>query len=160
MQAITDEQAAVAADLYALVVYLHKNCNADLFRAVGVLELNLTLLKLLHYLETAETDLSLKALAEMVPMSLPAASRAVEDLVQRGFVDRWEDSTDRRMKRVKLTDAGRQVTLRLNAARLNGFQQFATDLTTDERDSLAGALSTLLARPEIAACRPSGDQTP
>ncbi len=32
----------LAADLYALVVYLHKNCNADLFEAVGALELSLT----------------------------------------------------------------------------------------------------------------------
>ena len=44
----------LAADLYALVVYLHKNCNADLFEAVGALELTLTQIKLLHHLEDAE----------------------------------------------------------------------------------------------------------
>ena len=41
----------LAGDLYAVVVYLHKNCNADLFEAVGALELTLTQIKLLHHLE-------------------------------------------------------------------------------------------------------------
>ena len=38
-------------DLYALVVFLHKNCNSDLFEAMGVLELEITQIKLLHHLE-------------------------------------------------------------------------------------------------------------
>jgi DNA-binding MarR family transcriptional regulator len=63
------------------------------------------------------------------------------------------------MKRVSLTDAGRAVSARLNAARLSGMQQFAQTLTKTERQSLSRALATLLAREEIAACRPTGAQT-
>ena len=44
----------LAQNLYALVVYLHKNCNADLFAAVGALELTLTQIKLLQQLEQTE----------------------------------------------------------------------------------------------------------
>jgi len=46
------------------------------------------------------------------------------------------------------------VTRRLNAARLSGLEQFARTLTTPERHSLANALSELLQRDDIAACRP------
>ena len=160
-QATADTAATdpLATDLYALVVHLHKNCNSDLFEAVGALDLTLTQIKLLHHLEDAERELTLKEGAELVHVSLPAASRMVDDLVRRGFVERREDVADRRMKRVNITDVGRAVSRRLNAARLAGFQQFAQTLTEAERQTLATALSRLLERPEIAACRPE-DLTP
>lgn len=145
---------ALAADLYALVVFLHKNCNSDLFEAIGALELTLTQIKLLHYLEAQPRELTLKQAAELVHVSLPAASRLVDDLVRRGFAQRREDEEDRRMKRVCLTDEGRMVSRRLNAARLSGLSQFTETLTSEERRSLAQALNQLLRRDEVAACRP------
>jgi DNA-binding MarR family transcriptional regulator len=102
----------LADDLYALVVYLHKRCNSDLFEALGTLELTLTQIKLLHYLEDADQPQTLKEAAELVHLSLPAASRTVDDLVRRGFVERHEDMEDRRMKRVSLTPAGAGVSRR------------------------------------------------
>jgi DNA-binding MarR family transcriptional regulator len=89
-----------------------------------------------------------------VKVSLPAASRLVDDLVRRGFVERQEDLEDRRMKRVSATEDGRAVTRRLNAARLSGLEQFVEKLSDRERDLLQTAVGTLLERPEIAACRP------
>jgi DNA-binding MarR family transcriptional regulator len=145
---------SLAADLYALVVFLHKNCNSDLFEAVGALELSLSQIKLLHHLEDQPRELSLKEAAELVRVSMPAASRMVDDLVRRGFAQRREDEDDRRMKRVCLTEGGRTAIRRLNAARLSGLDQFAKTLTTTERQSLAQALSQLLEREDIAACRP------
>jgi len=146
--------ATLAEDLYALVVFLHKNCNSDLFEAVGALELSLSQIKLLHHLEDQPRELSLKEAAELVHVSMPAASRMVDDLVRRGFAQRREDEDDRRMKRVCLTDGGRTAIRRLNAARLSGLDQFSKSLTTAERRSLAQALSQLLEREDIAACRP------
>jgi DNA-binding MarR family transcriptional regulator len=154
MSAPTQTIDALAADLYALVIHIHKDCNSDLFEAVGALDLTLTQLKLLHYLEEAEEPLSLKDAAALVKVSLPAASRLVDDLVRRGFVERQEDLEDRRMKRVSPTEDGRAVTRRLNAARLSGLQEFVDKLSESERDSLQTAVAKLLERPEIAACRP------
>jgi DNA-binding MarR family transcriptional regulator len=153
-EAETAAGATLAEDLYALVVFVHKNCNADLFEAVGALELSLSQIKLLHHLEDQPRELSLKEAAELVHVSLPAASRMVDDLVRRGFAQRREDEDDRRMKRVCLTDGGRSAIRRLNAARLSGLDQFANTLTTSERRSLSEALSHLLEREDIAACRP------
>ncbi len=144
----------LAGDLYALVVYLHKNCNSDLFEAVGALDLTLTQIKLLHHLEEAPEPLTLKRAGELVTVSLPAASRLVDDLVRRGFVERSEDADDRRMKRLELTDHGRSAIRQLNAARLNGLEQFVGGLGPQERSVLAAALQNLLARPDVAACRP------
>lgn len=145
--------ASLAGDLYAVVVHLHKNCTSDLFEAVGALELSLTQLKLLHFLDDADHELTLKEAAERVHVSLPAASRMVDDLVRRGFVQRAEDAEDRRMKRVSVTEAGRTVIRRLNASRLTGLDRFVRTLTDDERTALATALGKLLERDEIAGCR-------
>ena len=146
----------LAGDLYALIVFVHKHCNADLFEALGALDLTLSQVKLLHHLEDQPRELTLKEAAELVRVSLPAASRMVDDLVRRGFAQRREDEEDRRMKRVCLTDGGRNAIRRLNAARLSGLDQFTKALTTTERRSLADALSRLLERADIAACRPDG----
>jgi DNA-binding MarR family transcriptional regulator len=146
--------AELAGDLYALIVFLHKNCNADLFEAVGALDLSLSQIKLMHHLEDQRRELSLKEAAEVVHVSMPAASRMVDDLVRRGLAQRREDEDDRRMKRVCLTEGGRIAIRQLNAARLSGLDQFSQTLTPTERRSLAGALSNLLERDDIAACRP------
>ena len=149
----------MAAELYAFVTHLHKHCNSDLLEAVGALELSLTQVKLLHYLDDATDELTLKQGAELVRVSLPAASRMVEDLVRRGFMERREDAEDRRMKRVRITADGRSVIGRLNAARLSGLEQFVEDLTVSERRALDHALRKLLARPDVATSRPEAQKS-
>ena len=165
MQAIASSDAVIATetafaeDLYALLVYLNKSCSSDLFAAMSHLDLSMTQLKLLHQLELADHELTLKEAAESVLLSLPAASRTVDDLVRRGLLERHEDSDDRRMKRVRVTEEGRRVTRQVSEARLAGLEQFAQTLTPDERRTLGGALhSLLLAREDVAVCRP--ERTP
>jgi DNA-binding MarR family transcriptional regulator len=148
------DTTTLARDLYAFVVFVHKNCNSDLFEAIGAVDLSLTQIKLLHHLEDQPREISLKEAAELVHVSMPAASRMVDDLVRRGFALRREDDEDRRMKRVCLTEDGRAVSRRLHAARLNGLEQFTETLTPPERRALADAVSKLLEREDIAACRP------
>jgi DNA-binding MarR family transcriptional regulator len=159
MQAIAPETApavtetGLAGDLYALVTHLHKNCTGDLLEALGLLDLNLSQSKLLHRLESAGRELSLGQVADSVGISLPTASRLVDDLVRRGLVERREDDSDRRLKRVGLSASGQAALRQLNAARLNGLQEFTVTLTDTERATLAETVQTLLKRPEIAACR-------
>jgi DNA-binding MarR family transcriptional regulator len=70
------------------------------------------------------------------------------------MVVRREDDEDRRHKRVAITAAGADVIGRLNQARFAGIEQFVESLSTQEQEDLARALAPLLARDEIAACRP------
>jgi DNA-binding MarR family transcriptional regulator len=155
MQAtIVPATSDLAYDLCAVVTYLGKSCNSDVFEQVGALELSLTQIKLLHHLEAAPKTRAWGAAAELVHVSLPAASRVVDDLVRRGLVERHEDAADRRMKRISVTDAGRAIIRRIGAARLSGLQQFVEGLTDSERSALAHALEKLMERPELAAWRP------
>jgi DNA-binding MarR family transcriptional regulator len=113
----------------------------------------MTQIKVLHYLEQNDRSLTVKEAAEVVSLSLPAASRAIDDLVRRGFAERQEDLADRRMKQVSITDKGRAAIRRLNAARLRGLEEFVETLSSQQRARLSSALGKLLERPDIAACR-------
>ena len=145
---------ALAEDLFALLVYLLKASGQDMLRAMGELDLSMSQWKLLHVLEDSADELSLKRLSESLALSLPAASRAIEGLHQRGLVNRNEDEHDRRMKRVGITAGGRELVRRLAETRLHILEQFASSLTDGERRRLAAALDPVVAREEIAICRP------
>ncbi len=144
--------AALAGDLFAVMLHLLKTSSHDVFRAVGDLDLSITQIKALHIVDTV-ADLSLRDLAERLGISLAAASRAVEGLHQRGLIDRREDCEDRRVKRVSATAAGREIIGRINTARLAVLEEFAASMTAEERAGLAAALAPIVARDEIAACR-------
>lgn len=146
-------ESELARDLYSFLGYLLKAGSGDYFRTVAELDLSLTQLKALHILDAPDAEETLKSLAERLELSLPAVSRAVESLHQRGLVERQEDPVDRRMKRVTATAAGRHATSTLHDARLSALEEFSATLTPTQRRRLAAALAPVLARPEVAACR-------
>jgi len=144
--------------MYALASYLMRKANVGTFEKIGELDLSFTQLKALCVLESDDEGdgRSVKALAESLGVSLPAMSRAVDGLFERGLVKREEDPGDRRMKRVRLTDAGRAAPLALNEARLSALHELMDSLDDEQADALARALDLiLLRREEIAAYRPA-----
>jgi DNA-binding MarR family transcriptional regulator len=144
-------------DMYALASFLMRASNVGTFNRVAELDLSFTQIKALCTMDLDGSEPSLKGLAEAMKVSLPTMSRAVDGLYVRGLVDRAEDPEDRRMKRIRLTAAGRTVTSTLNAARLIGMREFLTSLNADGAQALAAALELILAdHPEIAALRPDG----
>lgn len=143
----------LAEDLFALLVFVLKSSGQDMFRAMGELELSVTQWKLLHVLDAADGDRSLKPLGEHLGLSLPAVSRAVDGLHQRGLVERQEDEQDRRMKRVRIAAPGRDLVRRLAETRLNFLEQFAGTLSEPQRRRLAAALAPALERAEVRSCR-------
>jgi len=151
------DRAALTRDMYALASYLMRTANVGTFEKIAELDLSFTQLKALCALEMDGEERSVKALADSLGVSLPTMSRAVDGLFERGFVDRQEDPADRRMKRVRLTDAGRTVPQALNESRLSALQELMGSLQDEEAQALAGALALILERrPEIAAHRPTG----
>lgn len=146
----------LAEDLFALLVYVLKGSGQDVFRRMGELELSVTQWKLLHVLEGADDDRSLKALAEQLGLSLPAVSRAVDGLHQRGLVERQEDEQDRRMKRVRIAGPGRDLVRRLAEIRLHFLEQFAGTLSPIERRRLGSALAPVLERDDVGSCHRRG----
>jgi DNA-binding MarR family transcriptional regulator len=150
------DREALTRAMYALASYLMRTANVGTFNAIAELDLSFTQIKSLCALEADGEERSVKALADSLGVSLPAMSRAVDGLFERGFVEREEDSTDRRMKRVRLTVAGRTVPQALNEARLSALQELLNSLGDEEAVALEHALELILERrAEIAAYRPT-----
>jgi DNA-binding MarR family transcriptional regulator len=166
MQALSASAAGIdrrslTNDMYALASYLMRTANMGTFNTIAELDLSVTQLKALCALDADREERSVKALAESMSVSMPTMSRAVDGLVERGFVLRDEDPVDRRMKRVRLTHAGREVPLALNRARLSALQELIGSLTDEEAGALDQALTLILERrSEIAAHRATAERTP
>jgi DNA-binding MarR family transcriptional regulator len=156
-----DEQASAGAEelareMYTLFSYLFATSTPDFFRALSEADVTLTQVKLMHVLDKPDADRTLKDLAEDMSFSLAGASRSIDALHQRGLVERREDETDRRMKRVRITADGVELLRRLNEMRVSLLQQFIETLTDTERRRLLDALSPIVEREEVAAYRPQG----
>ena len=143
--------AQLTEHLYGLLKFLLHGHGGDYVRAVGELELSLTQLRALHVLAYGVEQISLKDLADRLGLSLPAVSRSVEGLVQRGLVTRAENAEDRRMKTVRATPEAPALLDRLNEMRLAGIERFVATLTPRERTRLAAALAPIAGREEIAS---------
>ena len=128
-----------------LWAYLNRKSSADLFRMVAELGSSFSQVKMLFLLEDGGEH-SVKEIAQRLGLSLPAASRAVDGLIQRGYVSRRESATDRRSRLVALTGDGRAVVERVLRARLQTLEAFADELTPEERDCLYTALLPIVER--------------
>lgn len=161
MQAISTPTQAIhhplAEDVATFLFYLLKSSSPDLFRAMAEHELSLTQVKVLHMLEEKEqTECSIKAIADQFAMSMAAMSRCIDGLHQRGLVERREDTDDRRIKRVRISPPGRDLVGQLTETRLSQLDHILSTLTEPQRKRLSAALDPILARDEVAACRPKG----
>jgi DNA-binding MarR family transcriptional regulator len=136
---------ALAAELLKLWHRLIKGSTPALYATLSELDLSMTQMKTLHHLADcpAHLEQSVRDLAEGLAMSLPNASRTVDGLLQRALVERREDEHDRRIKRVRITQAGREVVDRIDTARLEGLAGWSASLTPEQRTRLFDALSHL-----------------
>ena len=125
--------------------HLTRGSSNDLFRVVDELGLSFSQVKMLFLLEDGG-ELSVKAIAAHLVLSLPAASRAVDGLVERGFVTRRESAEDRRSRIVALSGSGHDVVAAMLRARLATLDTFVAGLTPDERDNLLTALLPIVER--------------
>ena len=148
---MSTDDARLTEHLYGLLKFLLHGHGGEYVRAVGELELSLTQLRALHVLAYDEEQMTLKDLADRLGLSLPAVSRSVEGLVQRGLVTRAEDEEDRRMKQVRATAEAPELLDRLTELRLAGIEQFVETLSARERARLAAALVPIAEREEIAS---------
>jgi DNA-binding MarR family transcriptional regulator len=128
---------------------------------IDELGLSLTQLKAVQIISTAgQPEMSLKQLGDSLELSLPAISRAVDGLVQRGLVTRTEDEADRRIKRVRPTEDAKRLVARLIDIRFEQLGTFVESLNPRERNKLAAALAVLAEREDIAQLLSEQKETP
>ena len=145
MQATVASPQQLADALVRLTGHINRTASPDMFRVLGEVGLSFTQMKALFVLSEHE-NASVGDLAGKLAMSLPAMSRSVEGLVQRGYVERHDCPTDRRSKRLALLPQGQEVLTRVTAAREAALVAFAAELTDAERTALHAALLPIAER--------------
>jgi DNA-binding MarR family transcriptional regulator len=140
----------VSIKLGALMLRCLSGAGGEAFRVIDESGLTFGQLKALVELERPETRGTVTALAEDLGVSAASASRAADGLVRKKLATRIEDPDDRRVRRLALTDTGRELAERVISARLAGLEEFTRSLEPDERKKLEATLDALLARPELA----------
>ena len=141
----------LAAELMAFWHFLMKGGAKALYALLDELDLSFSHVKTLHTLADVGDDVSVKELAQHMGLSLPGASRVADALHQRGYIDRREDERDRRTKRLRITDAGRDVVDRIDTVRLASLQDVTASLSQEQRDALGAALAAL-PHPRTRSC--------
>jgi DNA-binding MarR family transcriptional regulator len=129
-----------------LLLHVHRTSAPELFKQLGELGLSFTQVKALNLLRISDEDVNVKDVADRLSMSLPAMSRSLDKLVQRGYVDRIESEKDRRAKHVRLLPAGRAVLDEIEHARINAVEEFTATLSDNERAALHAALLPIVER--------------
>lgn len=89
--------------------------NRDSWKRAVIEETGLPFSRIRILRRLARRPLTVKQVAEAATVDAPAATVAVNDLEDRGFVVRVIDPTNRRCKVVSLTDAGREMVKAIDA---------------------------------------------
>jgi DNA-binding MarR family transcriptional regulator len=133
----------LAAELLELWHHLMRGSSEQMYALIAELDISITQMKTLHVLAEGGSEVSVKELSDRLGLSLPGASRIVDALMRRGWLERREDPDDRRMKRIGITAEGRKALDRIETARLAGLEDYAASLTPEQRTRLSSALSDL-----------------
>ena len=97
----------------------------------------------LHILRFAG-PMPITGLVEGLRLSTSATSHLVDRMHEKGLVSRDEDPTDRRQKRVALTDAGGALLDRLNDARATEWQRGLEGLDARLAEQLIGVFERVI----------------
>jgi DNA-binding MarR family transcriptional regulator len=89
--------------------------NRDSWRRAVIEQTGLPFSRIRILRRLARKPMTVKQVAHAATIDAPAATVAVNDLEERGFVLRETDPTNRRCKVVSLTDAGREMVLAIDA---------------------------------------------
>ena len=147
------ELRQTAARLGAFLRYIFIFSGGEHLRKIEESGLTLTQCKALLLLAGPEGDepYAGRDIAERLQISLPSVSRAVDELVRSRLVSRVEDSEDRRVRRLSITNKGRRLAGEIVAARLADMEAFAASLSSAQRRKLDAALEEMLENEEIRA---------
>jgi DNA-binding MarR family transcriptional regulator len=151
---VSVEVQDTAARISALLRHLFLYDRGNMLRVIEGSGLSMTQCKTLLHLgglgETSEPR-QVSDLAETFGVSSPTTSRAVDALVKKGLASRVEDTKDRRVRRIEITEKGSKLVRTLLVVRQAGMQEFAASLTAPQRRKLDAAVDSLMDRRDVAA---------
>lgn len=89
-------------------------------------------------------ELTMTALARNLDASLPSMTGIVDRIEARGLVERLRTADDRRVVKVRLTEAGREWLREMEAMRRDKIERVLAHLTDVELDRLGTSLGDLM----------------
>ncbi|HEU4328484.1 MAG TPA: MarR family transcriptional regulator [Roseiflexaceae bacterium] len=127
-------------ELLAVLPLLNRIVASDVRREVGE-DTTMPQFRVLSYL--ADGPITLSALARRRRVSLQAMGELAQVLVERGWVARLPDPSDRRQSLLQLTDHGRTHYERASARMLTHLTPLLAALTPEELGAVRVALGAL-----------------
>jgi DNA-binding MarR family transcriptional regulator len=121
--------------LQDLMGYIHRK---------GISMAQINVLYQLHYRGPCEV----LAFTHALSLSPAGASQLIERMVRQGWVERLDDPADRRVRRVYLTEPGRQLVAESIAVRNEWIQRFGTRLTGEEKQQVAQVFQLMVEKIE------------
>ena len=128
---------------------LKKGGEAHILGVAKGLDLSFSQMRALFVLADSRRELAVHELASSLGLSMATAGRAVQGLAKADMVTRREDDNDRRVKRVRLSEHGRQFVDGLLQAHRDAVRECLESLSDHERDHLSQALAPILARGDL-----------
>ncbi len=104
-----------------------------------VLELVYRISSCIHLLDNP----TMGELSNVLSLPFSTATRMVDDLVDRGYIQRLSDTTDRRVVRVALTEEGEKIHHFIENCSAERVQQMLCCLTDDERNTLFALINKI-----------------
>ncbi|MEU6058983.1 MarR family transcriptional regulator [Streptomyces sp. NPDC047097] len=137
-----DPDGVLAEQLLRLTRRIHRSQKRQLESAeVAITPAQSRLLRAVAHHEGAPRMADLAARLEVVPRAITSL---VDGLEAGGRVRRVADPANRRVVRIELTEAGRETLRTLRGARRAAAEDVLAPLTKEQREVLAGLLSTLV----------------
>ena len=109
------------------------------------LDLSFSQARTLFLLAKTGDPMPIHSIAEALNLSVAATGRNVDQLLQLDVVERRESASDRRVKLVSLTAAGRHLAARHVESKRESLRSFVEALPSGQRDQLHHALTDILA---------------
>ncbi|UYQ60807.1 MarR family winged helix-turn-helix transcriptional regulator [Streptomyces peucetius] len=140
-----DADGLLAEQLLRLTRRLHRSQKRQLESAdIAITPAQSRLLRTVAHYEEPPRMADLAERLEVVPR---AVTSLVDGLEAGGRVRRVPDPTNRRVTRIELTDTGRATLRTLRDARRAAAEDVLAPLTAEQREVLAGLLTTLVDSP-------------
>ncbi|MFC7329423.1 MarR family winged helix-turn-helix transcriptional regulator [Marinactinospora rubrisoli] len=144
-----DPQEILRERLLAVVRSMQRDTLPSLLRMQEGGDFSLTEVAVLQVLDhgrgAIRGDPTLKELATLIGRSDSRTSRLVDRMVRRGLLERYEDGADRRVRRVRLAEAGGAVVRRIAEVRVEAQTTLWAQLTHDEMETVVAAMELLAA---------------
>lgn len=87
--------------------------------------------------------LTINELANLLGVSMPAASQTVSKMVEQGWVSRQESPTDRRERIISMTEKGNDIVYRSRIAHHAWIHEFMLQFSDEEKQVVIAALELL-----------------